>query len=472
VKGQSIQKRLLLAVVISQVLLALGLTCAGALYTRRRVMASLDESLRAHATSIAALVRFPEDGSKRLLFDQSLAPKSVDGVHSDVYRVSARALGIVGQSPGWPQDLPTSCKLQNGFFSVASRGVPYRVLCLAEVPMLDREEDQPTYALDVFYAAPSWTVRSEERAAGLYIALASVLLMSGTTALAWWGIRRSLLPLQHLADQASRISALNWEFHSPPEVELTDELRPLTMAMKTMLQRLENSFSQQREFLGNAAHELKTPVAILKSTLQRLIQKPRSSFEYETGILQALEDMDRLETLLHSMLRLARAEQWANGTLKRNLSAIDIAKTCEAAIERLRTLAQKNGDEVQFTCECHIALPADPEDLETVWANLLENAIRYSPRESRIGVHVGLNGDDHAKVVVEDHGEGISQSDLHRIFERFHRADASRARDTGRFGLGLAISKALVEAYGGKIRAESELGRGTRMIVELPLSPK
>ena len=94
-KGQSIQKRLLLAVLISQVLLALGLTCAGALYTRRRVMASLDESLRAHATSIAALVRFPEDGSKRLLFDQSLAPKSVDGVHSDVYRVSARALGIV-----------------------------------------------------------------------------------------------------------------------------------------------------------------------------------------------------------------------------------------------------------------------------------------------------------------------------------------------------------------------------------------
>jgi signal transduction histidine kinase len=73
---------------------------------------------------------------------------------------------------------------------------------------------------------------------------------------------------------------------------------------------------------------------------------------------------------------------------------------------------------------------------------------------------------------VEDHGEGIPQSDLHRVFERFHRADASRARDTGRFGLGLAISKALVEAYGGKIRAESELGRGTRMIVELPLSPK
>lgn len=471
-KGQSIQKRLMLAVVISQVLLALGLTCAGVLYTRRRVMASLDESLRAHATSIAALVRFPEDGSKRLLFDQSLAPSSVDGVHSDVYRVSAGGLGVIGQSPGKRQDFPISCNLQNGFFSLTSGGVPYRVLCLADVPMLDREEDQPTYALDVFYAAPSWNVRSEERAAGLYIALASVLLMSGTTVLAWWGIRRSLLPLQHLADQASGISARNWEFHSPQQVELTDELRPLTMAIETMLGRLEKSFSQQREFLGNAAHELKTPVAILKSTLQRLIQKPRSSVEYETGILQALEDMDRLEKLLHSMLRLTRAEQWAYGTLKRDLVSIDIASTCEAAIERLGTVAQNNGNEVQFTCHGHITLEADPEDLETVWVNLLENAIRYSPRESRIGVYVGLHGDDQAKVVVEDHGEGISQADLDRIFERFHRADASRARDTGRFGLGLAISKALVEAYGGSIRAESGLGRGTRMIVELPLSPK
>jgi signal transduction histidine kinase len=471
-KGRSIQKRLMIAVVISQLLLAAGLTCAGILYTRRRVMTSLDESLRAHATSIAALVRFPEDGSKRLTFEQSLAPGPVDGVHPDFYRVTTPPLGIIVQAPGWPQAFPDSCKAQNGFFNLNSGGVPYRVLCVADLPILDREEDQPTYVLNVFYAAPSWQIGKEERAAGLYIALASVLLITGTTVLAGWGIRRSLLPLQHLADRASRISPLNWEFHTPEEAESTEELRPLTVAIETMLQRLEKSFSQQREFLGNAAHELKTPVAILKSTLQRLVQKPRHSDEYETGIRRALDDMDRLEKLLHSMLRLARAEQWAYGTLQRDVRMVDLASTCEGAVESLRTLAQDHGNEIQLRSDAHLTLHADAEDLETVWVNLLENAIRYSPAGSPIRVHVRRNGNDHAKVVVEDQGKGISQEDLHRIFERFHRGDASRGRDTGSFGLGLAISKALVEVYGGSIQAESEAGRGTRMIVELPLSLK
>ena len=468
-KTQSIQKRLIFAVVISQALLAIGLTCAGVLYTRRRVLASLEESLQAHAMSVAAVVRFPEDGGKRLIFDRNLVPGPVDGAHSDLYQVSTAPLGIIGQSAYWPQGFEPPCATPNRFANMTWAGTPYRVICLTNVPVLDREEDQPIYTLNVFYAAPSWQVRKEERAAAFYIAIASFILMSGTTLLALWGIRRGLLPLQHLADQASAVTANRWEFRTPPEAELTEELRPLTVAMESMLRRLESSFSQQREFLGNAAHELKTPVAILKSTLQGLVQKSRSSAEYQTGIRRALEDMDRLEKLLRGMLRLARAEQWSHGTSKPELSPVDVGLTCEGAIVSLGRLAQMNQNELQLTTDRDLVVQADPEDLETVWVNLLENAIHYSPAGSPVRIQVRRNGHEQVKVIVEDQGAGIAPDQLDRIFERFHRGDASRARETGGFGLGLAIAKALIEAHGGTIRAESDSGRGTRMIVELPL---
>jgi signal transduction histidine kinase len=105
-----------------------------------------------------------------------------------------------------------------------------------------------------------------------------------------------------------------------------------------------------------------------------------------------------------------------------------------------------------------------------VWTNLLENSVRYSPEGSSVEVAVARAG-DRARITFQDHGAGISASDLPRIFDRFYRGDPSRTRATGGFGLGLAIVKALVEAYGGTIAAESTPGKGTRMTVELPTAP-
>jgi signal transduction histidine kinase len=470
VTTRSIRRELILAVILSQALLAIGLTCAGVLFTRHRVQASLDTALQAHAMSVAALIRYPEDRIRQLYFESELAPGSIDGIHADIYEVSTEALGVVGRSFN-ASHLTAYCVGKSGYSNVIVDFVPYRLLCLHNVPILDRENDQPSYPLTVAYASGLWQVRSEQRAAGVYIAVASLLLMSTTTLLALWGVRRGLLPLRQLAEQASRVSAQQWEFRSPQDAKLTAELRPLTDAMQTMLQRLQASFQQQREFLGNAAHELKTPVAILKSTLQALVQKQRTSAEYQAGIRQALDDMERLEKLLRWMLRLARAEQWSQGALRRELGPVNLASTCESAMDALRVLAQANGNQIQFTADRHVFCQADPEDLETVWVNLLENAIRYSPHGASIRIRVAMNGDDRAKVVVEDQGPGIPAAELDHIFERFHRGDPSRARETGGFGLGLAISKALVETYGGNIRVHSEIGKGTQMTVELP-SPR
>jgi signal transduction histidine kinase len=211
-------------------------------------------------------------------------------------------------------------------------------------------------------------------------------------------------------------------------------------------------------------------VAVLKSTLQSLLHRPRSAEEYRAGVASALEDLDRLEELLQWMMRLARAEQWAHGALRLDLQIIDVATTCEEAVERIRSLAEDGNKKIQFTRNGEVPFRADPEDLQLVWTNLLENAVRYSPHGGSVEVAILRENGGPAQISFQDHGVGIAPEDLPHVFERFYRGDASRTRSTGGYGLGLAIAKALVEAYGGTIRAESSPGQGTRMTVELEIA--
>jgi heavy metal sensor kinase len=471
VKRHSIKARLIATVVLSQALLVAGLLSAGLLYAHRRLLSTLDVGMQSRAMSIAALVRYTEDASGNVYFDDSLLPASLDPSHPDLFAVWTERSGLLTRSANWPQGLGISPDGQN-HWNFDSSHVPYRGLRVAHVPVLDREEGSSFHpqTLTIVYAAPMLRMQQQVRDAGVFIAVSSLLLLAVTVLLALWGIRRGLAPLQELTAQASLISAQNWELRLPADAEQMEELRPLTQAMTTMLARLERSFEQQRQFIGNAAHELKTPVAVLKSTLQSLLQRPRESDEYQAGLEHALEDLQRLEQLLQWMLRLARAEQWAHGALRRDLPLIDITATCEEAVERIRHLGQTRNTTIRLAKDGAIAFRADPEDLQLVWTNLLENAVRYSPPGESVEFTVARGDDGSAQIRVEDHGPGIPPADLPRIFERFYRGDPSRTRATGGFGLGLAIAKALVEAYGGTLTVESAPAKGTRMTVGLPIN--
>jgi signal transduction histidine kinase len=147
---------------------------------------------------------------------------------------------------------------------------------------------------------------------------------------------------------------------------------------------------------------------------------------------------------------------------------VDVAMTCQLAIERVQAVAQQRNVTIDFTADGPMRLPADADDLALVWSNLLENAIRFSPSGETVRMRLHANNGN-GYVEVADKGPGIPAAELPRIFERFHRADSSRARDSGGYGLGLAISKALIEAYGGTIEPHSRVGEGTRMVVCLPV---
>ena len=238
-----------------------------------------------------------------------------------------------------------------------------------------------------------------------------------------------------------------------------------------MLVTLRTAFEQQRDFIANAAHELKTPVTIVKSTLQSLVQQPRSNEMYQAGINDALSDLARLDALLHSLLRLARAEQRAIQGIQEKISTVDVIATCESAIIRLASYAHTRTIKVTLsTGEEPLFVHANPEDLEIIWTNLIENAIRHAPVLSEVKVTAGHNNGS-VRIAVRDSGPGVSAEEGVHIFERFHRGDLSRSRESGGYGLGLAITKTLVEGYRGAISLAPPESSGACFIVELPMAP-
>jgi signal transduction histidine kinase len=466
----SIQRRLLVSIVVAQLLLAVGLVDVAVFVTRNRLRDAFDVALRGRAMSIVALVRYSEGDPHKLLFESSLVPPPIDSAEPDLYEVFANDHTLIARSPSWPEKRGVAPPRGDSWIaSYVVNGIAYRALRMEHTPVLDSEDNasEPIY-LTVTYASPVSPVIMAVRQVLIYIATGSVILLAISGGFSIWALRRSLRPLAELASGAAAVSPSNWNLDPPEEARDTLELEPLTQAMTSMLAGLHRAFTQQREFLANAAHELKTPVAILKSTLQSLAHRPRSSEEYRAGLEEALDDMARLEKLLHSMLRLARAEQWAAGNLSRDLSPVDVGMTCQIAIERMHPVADQRGISIEFSQNGPMRLPADPDDLELIWSNLLENAIRFSPDRATVRISM-RSGRGRGYVEVVDDGPGIPASELPHIFERFHRGDASRTRNTGGYGLGLAISKALVEAYGGTIEPESKPGEGTRMVVSLPI---
>jgi len=465
----SIKRRIVVAVVTTELLLVICLVFLAAFIVRRSSIRSFDTSLRGRAMMLTALVRYSEGAHPELYFDQALLPPQLSESAPDLFRIETghgRMLASSNSGFSFPEDRQ---QISWGF---SFQGTPYRALRLRNVPVLDTEDSvgPNKETLDVIYASPTKEMSQAMFRAFTSIFAAGVLLLAISVYASVRAIEKGLRPVSELASSASAISASNWNLKVTDSAVNVVEIAPLTHAMSQMVATLHAAFQQQRDFTSNAAHELKTPVAVLKSTLQSLLQEPRSAETYRAGILDALSDLERLETLLHAMLRLSRAEQRAGTGGSRENSDVDVVATCEAAIARLTSIAQSREAVISLAVpDDPLMVQAEPEDLEIVWSNLIENAVRYGPQKSEVRV-VAARSNGSVWVTVEDSGPGMAASEIPKVFERFHRGEPSRARETGGYGLGLAIAKAFVECYGGSISAGPNEPRGTRIRVELPSS--
>jgi signal transduction histidine kinase len=294
--------------------------------------------------------------------------------------------------------------------------------------------------------------------------LGSLFWIASSCGIAWFSITRGMTPLGDLATQAAAITEQSWSLSLSPQVRATSELRPLAQALEELVLRLGSALERERTFVSDAAHELKTVVAILKSSLQVALQGPENETEYKVGLERASEDVDRLSVLVNRMLSLASIE---GSDRNKRSDSVALDETILAACDQLRPIAALHGMKLQLDLAGSSVIEREDGLLQTLWITVIENAIHYSSRESSVSVSSVCNGRS-CTVSIQDHGSGIAPENLPHIFERFYRADSSRSRDTGGFGLGLAIAKAIVGRHQGKIEIKSNPGQGTTVLVALP----
>ena len=433
-------------------------------YERHSHFRSFDVMLRGRADSVLGAVQDAEDTGDNVMLD--LADLHVPP--EDVYEVWDGRGHLLGRSANWQGSAATKVPQRNGFFRTNLRQHDYRLLLVRGTRIVDPGSPGGGHLrfVTILYGSPTERVWQAIYGAVEFYAAGMLLLVLITGPLIAWVLHRGLDPLRQLAAMAGRVSADQWEFTPPASARETAELAPLTSALENVLHRLESSFNQQRTFISDAAHELKTAVAVVKSSLQLVGMRQRTPEEYQAGNERALADTERIEDLVARMLTLARIE---SATTPAGSVSCDINLCVCKAVDDLETFAAIRRVDVAV---CRLLkgacmVPLSTEDCALVVTNLLMNAIQHSPPHSQIELCVkAQNGS--VEFSVQDHGEGIDPETLPHVFERFYRGDPSRARSTGGSGLGLAIVKAAVEKAGGAITISSKPGEGTAATVRLP----
>jgi heavy metal sensor kinase len=230
-----------------------------------------------------------------------------------------------------------------------------------------------------------------------------------------------------------------------------------------MLERIEEAFQRQKRFTGDAAHELRTPLSLMRSQVDLALARPRSTEEYQDALRALDGDLARLTGLVSTLLTLARADV---GHLQMERTTFDLADTIDLIIEQY-TVVVSDCEITLVADTLPTTLSADEDLLLQALVNLVDNAIAHTPPGGEITVGCKPTS-EHVELWVEDSGSGIPPEHRSRVFDRFYRVDSGRVRERGGTGLGLAICAAIAEAHGGSIALTSELGLGTRVVIVIP----
>lgn len=278
--------------------------------------------------------------------------------------------------------------------------------------------------------------------------------------LGFWFTTRAIRPIETISAAASRISHGNLS-ERVEGADSGDELGNLAGVLNSTFSRLESAFERQKQFTADAAHELRTPLAVIISETQTTLARERAEAEYRETVEACLETAQQMRRLTESLLELARFDAGEDHAR----ADVDVAETAHLAVEKIRSLAEQRAITIETYLQSAHAF-ADADRVGQVITNLLTNAIYYNKARGTVRVSTESVADG-ARITVSDTGVGIAATDVPHIFDRFYRVDKARSRAEGHTGLGLAISKAIVEEEGGSIEVASRVGEGTTFTVRL-----
>ncbi len=277
-----------------------------------------------------------------------------------------------------------------------------------------------------------------------------------------WGVRslrRVSVPLDNLLEASSKVAegdfSVRVEEKGPPEV------RTLTRGFNSMAERLQSTDQQRRSMLADVSHELRTPITVIQGNVEGILDGMYPADEERMRSI--LEETQILSRLVEDLRTMALAE---SGSLQLRREPTDLAPLIQEVVTGFESQAKEKDIAVELSLAEVEDINVDPLRVHEVLNNILSNALRYTPRGGKVEVGVVESGsgvERSVTVFVQDSGAGIESTDLSHVFDRFYKSS-----DSGGMGLGLSIAKYIVEAHGGKIWAESEMGRGTRISFTLP----
>ncbi len=297
----------------------------------------------------------------------------------------------------------------------------------------------------------------------LLLVLAVPAALAATAFGGWLLAGKALRPVERMTSKAEQIGIDRLgERIAVPRV--ADEIGHLAVTLNAMLDRLERGVAEKQRLIGDASHELRTPLAVMRTELDVSLRGELSSTE--RAVLESVrEEVDRMSRTVDNLLTLAQVDEGRLELLTRRVRLVDAVA---AAVRPLTPLAEAHGVRLEVDASGHPAdVEADPQRLQLVLTNLIENAIKFSPSGGEVRVSAWRRRWE-VGVTVTDSGPGIAADAREQVFDRFFRADQSRSRTVGGSGLGLSISREIAHAHGGRLWVESEEGRGSAFSLALP----
>jgi heavy metal sensor kinase len=339
-------------------------------------------------------------------------------------------------------------------------GVPYMIKA---GPVLDDKGRPYFFAIGRSIEANRRTLEAFTR--NYFFFLPVMIAFSGL--LGWVLAGRAIRPVNSVAQAAQNITGSNLSLQIPLR-GAGDELDHLIESFNRMTARLNQSFEQIRRFSTDVSHELRTPLTAIRGQLEVALFTAETQEQYRDAIVNALEDVEKLSSIVRSLLLLSQAE---SGQVILQKAPLELAEVAADVVDQFQIPAEEKGVILSASLDAGAVISADRTQIERLLSNLLSNAVKYTPKGGSVRVRVARDDSPGwAQLVIEDTGLGIPAENLPHIFDRFYRVRSAQTNLVPGLGLGLSFVAWIVEVHGGRIDVASTEGEGTRFTILLPVS--